>query len=143
MRRAPYCQWDVFGHPVYATHGDTNLDVGNPSKNINIEKIHTQMKTINLARISRELPPYKVFMTGHVHQGFHLPLPTADLVVNPALIPIDGYAEGSGYAFSRPGQTMYESTEHHPVGDLRFFHVEPKTFKDRSLDGIILPFRDF
>lgn len=141
--RTAYCEWEVFGNPVYKTHGDTNLNVGNPSKNINIDKIHNQMKTINLARIARGLKPYKVFGVGHVHQGMHLPLPTAELVVNPALIPVDGYAESEGYATSRPGQTLYESTEHHPVGDLRFLDVRPETLKDKSLDRIILPFKDF
>ncbi len=141
--RTAYCEWKVFGHPVYKTHGDTHLEVGNPSKNINIERIHSQMKTINLARVARGLKPYKVFGVGHVHQGMHLPLPTADLVVNPALIPVDGYAESVGYALSRPGQTLYESTEHHPVGDLRFLDVRPETLKDKSLDKVILPFRDF
>lgn len=141
--RTAYCEWEVFGHPVYKTHGDTHLEVGNPSKNINIERIHSQMKTINLARVARSLKPYKVFGVGHVHQGMHLPLPTADLIVNPALIPIDGYAESVGYALSRPGQTLYESTEHHPVGDLRFLDVRPETLKDKSLDRIILPFHDF
>lgn len=141
--RTAYCEWEVFGHPVYKTHGDTNLEVGNPSKNINIEKIDKQMKTINLARIARGLKPYKVFGVGHVHQGMHLPLPGSDLIVNPALIPIDGYAESVGYALSRPGQTLYESTETHPVGDLRFLDVPPTILKDRALDGIIIPFKDF
>lgn len=141
--RTAYCEWEVFGHPVYKTHGDTHFEVGNPSKSINIEKLEKQMKTINLARVHRGLKPYKVFGAGHVHQGAHLPLPTADLIVNPALIPIDGYAESVGYALSRPGQTLYESTEHHPVGDLRFLDVRPETLKDKSLDKIILPFQDF
>ncbi len=141
--RTAYCEWEVFGHPVYKTHGDTNLNVGNPSNSVGIDRIDKQMKTINLARVARGLKPYKVFGVGHVHQGMHLPLPTADLVINPALIPIDGYAESVGYALSRPGQTLYESTPNHPVGDLRFLDVPPSTLKDKSLDGIILPFHDF
>lgn len=141
--RTAYCEWEVFGHPVYKTHGDTNFEVGNPSKSINIEKLEKQMKTINLARVARRLKPYRVFGAGHVHQGAHIPLPTADLIVNPALIPIDGYAESVGYALSRPGQTLYESTEHHAVGDLRFLDVRPETLKDKSLDKVILPFKDF
>lgn len=141
--RTAYCEWEVFGHPVYKTHGDNNLYVGNPAKTISIGAIDKQMKTINLARVARGLKPYKVFGVGHVHQGMHLPLPTADLIINPALIPVDGYAESIGYAMTRPGQTLYESTEHHAVGDLRFLDVRPETFKDKALDRVILPFQDF
>jgi hypothetical protein len=141
--RTAYCEWEVFGHPVYKTHGDNSLQVGNPAKTVSIGHIDGQMKTINLARVHRGLKPYKVFGVGHVHQGMHLPLPTGDLVINPALIPVDGYAESVGYALTRPGQTLYESTERHPVGDLRFLDVPPSILKDKALDKVILPFKDF
>lgn len=141
--RTAYCEWEVFGHPVYKTHGDHSLNVGNPAKSVSISHIDGQMKTINLARVSRGLKPYKVFGVGHVHQGMHLPLPTGDLIINPALIPVDGYAESVGYALTRPGQTLYESTVKHPVGDLRFLDVGPDILKDASLSKIIVPFSDF
>jgi hypothetical protein len=141
--RTAYCEWEVFGHPVYSTHGDTGLNVGNPAKQVSIGSIDTQMKTINLARVARGLKPYKIFGIGHLHQGMHLPLPVADLIVNPCLIPVDGYSESIGYALTRPGQTLYESTAHHPVGDLRFLGVPPSVLQDRALSKIIVPFRDF
>jgi len=141
--RTPYCDWKIFGHRVYATHGDDNLNPGNPGKNIDISRLDAQMKTINLGEVQDHHQPYDLFIVGHVHQGLHLPLPVAELLVNPALIPVDGYARGRGYASSRPGQAMFESTKDHIVGDHRFLFTGPEVRKDRSLDKIILPFKDF
>lgn len=141
--RTAYCTWEAFGRPVYATHGDTNLHPGNPAKTISISSIDAQMKTIQLARVNQGLKPYEAFLCGHVHQGMHLPLPAGELVINPALIPVDGFASGVGYAGTRPGQVLFESTPHHVVGDLRFMYVGPDTLKDKSYDRVILPFSDF
>jgi hypothetical protein len=141
--RTSYAEWEALGHPFYATHGDTGLNTGNPSKRISIESLDSQMKTINLARIARHLSPYKVFLAGHIHQGMHLPLPVADLVTNPPLIPVDGFAEGVGYGISRPGQTLLETTSLYAVGDLRFLEVGSNILRDKSLDKVIVPFKDF
>jgi len=141
--RTAYCEWEAFGHPIYATHGDTGFSTGNPSRRVSVDALDAQMKTINLARVARKLKPYEAFLAGHIHQGMHLPLPVGELITNPPLIPVDGYSEGVGYALTRPGQTLFESTPKHVVGDLRFLHVEPETLKDRSLDKVIVPFRDF
>jgi len=141
--RTAYCEWTSFGHPNYFTHGDTGLNVGNPSRRINIDAIDSQMKTINLARVSQGKKPYEVFGVGHLHQGMHLPLPAGQLIINPAMTPVNGYAESVGYALSRPGQTLFECDKEHAVGDLRFMFIEPDMLKDKALSKIILPFQDF
>jgi hypothetical protein len=141
--RTPYCEWEVFGRRVYATHGDTNLNPGNPSRTVDVGNIYRQMTNINLAEFQAGRKQYEAFMCGHVHQGMHLPLPSGELVINPALIPIDGYTRGIGIANTKFGQVMFESTPEHVVGDLRFTFVDGEVFKDKSLDRVIAPFKDF
>jgi hypothetical protein len=141
--RTPFVQYEPFGHRIYATHGDTNLETGNPAKAINISRLDQQMKTINLAEVQAGNKPFEAFLVGHIHQGIHLPLPVAHLVANPALIPADGYARGVGYPVSRSGQVLFETTPDHVIGDLRFLDVTPETLKDKALDKVLRPFHDF
>lgn len=141
--RTPYCEYEVFQHRIYATHGDTHLNTGNPSKLIDIRNINRQMTDINLAEFQRGKKPYAAFVVGHVHQGLRMPLPAGELVINPALIPVDSYATCNGFVSSKNGQTLFESTAKNVVGDMRFMHVEPEILKDKSLDKVIVPFRDF
>lgn len=141
--RTAYCEWESLGHPFYSTHGDTHFYVGNPGQEVNISKLDRQIKTINLHRINIGAKPYEVFIVGHVHQGLYIPLPAGELIVNPALIPADGYAEGVGFPSTRNGQTVFETTEEHAVGDLRFLQIGKDVYNDSSLEGIISPFKDF
>jgi predicted phosphodiesterase len=141
--RTPQADIEVLGHRIYATHGDTNFRVGNPAKVIDIKSMDQQAQSINLKEFTDGRSPYKVFMTGHVHQGLHIPLPTADLVINPTLMPTEGFAKSIGYLLQRPGQVMFEVTRAYPVGDLRFFFVDSDTVKDAALDKVIAPFKDF
>jgi hypothetical protein len=141
--RTPYAEIDVLGHRIYATHGDTNFRVGNPAKVIDIKSMDQQAQSINLKEYTDGRAPYKVFMTGHVHQGLHIPLPTADLVINPTLLPTEGFAKSIGYLQQRPGQVMFEVTRRFPVGDLRFFFVDTDTLKDAALEKIVARFGDF
>lgn len=141
--RTPHCEWQTFGHRIYATHGDTNLNSGNPSKIIDVRNIHRQMADINLAEFRAHRRPYDAFLVGHMHQGLHMKLPAGWLIANPALIPVDGYARGVGFNSSDCGQILFESTPDHVVGDLRFMFVEPEVLKDKSLDKVIIPFKDF
>ena len=141
--RTAYAEWEVCGHAIYMTHGDNNLNVGNPAKVVSIDNINKQMNALALARQKKGLKPYAVFGVGHVHQGMSLPMPSGHLIINPAMMPVGGYAESVAYPISWPGQTMFETTKEHPVGDLRFLNVTLDHMSDRSLDKIIVPFRDF
>lgn len=141
--RTPQADIEVLGHRIYATHGDTNFRVGNPSKVIDMKSMDQQAQSINLKEYTDGRAPYDVFMTGHVHQGVHMPLPTADLVINPTLLPTDGFAKSIGYLLQRPGQVMFEVTKDYAVGDLRFFFVDKTTMKEAALDKVIAPFSDF
>jgi hypothetical protein len=141
--RTSQCSWEVFGHRVWADHGDYGFKTGNPAKSINVGKLNTQMQSINLAEVEYGRRPYSVFLAGHIHQGVHIPLPVGELITNPPLVPVDGFARGIGHHRTKSGQVMFESVPGYPVGDLRFQWITPEIMKDKSLDKIIIPFKDF
>lgn len=141
--RTPYNEYAPFNRRIYATHGDTNFQTGNVAKGVDIDRLVKQMNTINLAEMQSRHAPYEAFLAGHIHQGVHVPLPVAELVTNPALLPADGYSQSIGYLNSKTGSVLFESTQDHVVGDLRFLFVDNSVHDDAALDRLIQPFCDF
>lgn len=137
--KQPYSTIPVFDTHLFLTHGDTVLDVGNPGKALNMAQIDYQMAKINSSNIYGA-DRYAVFAIGHVHQGVHASLASGDLIINPPLVPQDGYAQSKGY-HSQCGQTLWESVEGYPVGDLRVIRVGDAEDQDESLEQIIKPAR--
>lgn len=134
--RTPYSAVDVFGSKIFATHGDTVLNVGNPGKSLRIDRIAAQIDSINSTR--RYGSAFDVFLCGHVHQAVSMPVSGAHLLINGALTPPDGFADSLGL-FSRSGQHLWESVEGYPVGDQRLVLVGARDDADEKLDGVITP----
>lgn len=140
--RSAWIIYECFGANYFATHGDNVLNIGNPSSNLNIKSIETQINSINAS-----LPVEQqcdVFMMGHVHTRVLTTLGNGvELIINPPLIPADEYAHSIGIFQSQTGQQLIESVPGYPSGDSRFLRVDIKTDSDASLDKIIVPFQDF
>lgn len=129
-----------FNERAYVTHGDTNLDTGQPGQNVKIGALVNQMNRINIGEVSRGLKPFRLFMAGHVHVGALIQIPGGyHLMINPALNPKDAYGLQFGHG-QACGQTLFESVADHIVGDYRLIEVNSKTDSDESLDKIIEPF---
>jgi hypothetical protein len=62
------------------------------------------------------------------------------LGVNGCLSGLDPYAVSIGIFDSNPTQQIFEVTEKHAVGDVRFIQVKSAD-KDAALDKIIKPFK--
>lgn len=138
--RTPYIEYAPFeGQRVYATHGDTCLDAGNPGKSINTTHLENQMLRINQGESARGLKPFGLFIVGHVHTGSLSHPATGDMLTNGCLIPPDPYSVSIGYTSTKNGQYLLESTPHRIVGDSRFLEVTQETDKDESLDALIQP----
>jgi hypothetical protein len=138
--RTAYIEHHPFPHQrVYLTHGDTNLNPGNPGKSINVSSLETQMLRINDGETSRDLKPFGLFVVGHVHIGSLTHVATGDLITNGCLIPPDPYAISVGYTSTKNGQYLWESTKTRLVGDSRFLEVDRNTDKDADLDKLITP----
>jgi hypothetical protein len=134
----PWVVYDALGHKVYATHGDTNLNVGNPGNTISIRSIETQINRLNSSLKDDE--KYAVFALGHVHLSLSTQLPNgAFLILNGALVPPNSFAQTFSIMNSPQNQVMWETTEDHAVGDQRFINASGAE-KDSSLDEIIKPF---
>ena len=134
----PWVEYKACGHRVYVTHGDTNLNVGNPGNTISIKSLETQINRLNSALKDDE--KYAVFAHGHVHLALSTHLPNgAHLFMNGPLVPPNPFAQTLGIIKSPQNQVMWESTEKFAVGDQRFINANGAE-TDASLDKIIVPF---
>ena len=135
----PWITYKAQGHNVYATHGDTNLNPGNPGSKVDIKGLENQTNKINASLSDRD--EYAVFAVGHVHHAFVTTLSNAThLITNGALVPPNSYAQTLNIMESQQIQVLWETTPEYPVGDFRFINVT-KSGKDKSLDKVIKPFK--
>lgn len=135
----PYITFDSFGMKVFATHGDTVFEVGQMWNVISVNNLERQINRINASQPNKE--EYKLFFVGHIHMGSLVHLPNhVKLITNGALIPSDDYAQSIGMFENTCGQTLWESTPGHVVGDYRFIEVDGAD-ADASLDLLIKPFK--
>jgi hypothetical protein len=134
----PWAVYEACGHKVYVTHGDTNLNVGNPGNTISIRSLETQINRLNSSLKDDE--KYAIFAIGHVHLALSTQLPNgAFLIMNGPLVPPNSFAQTLGIMKSPQNQVMWESTPDFAVGDQRFINAAGAE-SDASLDKIITPF---
>ena len=140
--KTPYVEYKVLGHSVFATHGDTVLKIGNPGKNINVTNFENQITKMNNNR------PYndkiKIGICGHMHCASISNLNTGVVMItNGTLQALGQYEVSLGFMENRASQTLFEMTEEHALGDIRFLRVGLKEDKNAELDKIIKPFTGF
>jgi hypothetical protein len=63
--KTPFNVYDVLGHKIFTTHGDTTLKPGNPGKSLNISSMENQINKINSSL--KDLEEIKVAIVGHTH----------------------------------------------------------------------------
>jgi hypothetical protein len=139
----PYYVYDSLGHPIFITHGDTIVNVGNPGSMIDAKSIDQKINSINATRARGQL--VEAVAVGHVHVSSRLRLPSGVVVfTNGALVPPDGFmVNGLGRLESVCSQTLWESTEQYVAGDYRELTVDETTDADATLDKVITPFHAF
>ncbi len=136
--KTPWVEYPVFNNRVFATHGDTVLNIGNPGNQIKVSAIERQVNRINASLPDSQ--EYSVFVLGHVHVGSVSHLPNGSVVVtNGTLMPQDSFAVSIGLIESVCGQYLWESVPGHPFGDSRFIVVNKSHDIDQRLDKIIKP----
>lgn len=142
ITRKPFVTFKSFDRSCFGTHGDTVLNPGWPSQNINAKSLEVQINRINASLNDAE--EYKLFFCGHVHTGMVLYMGNgAVFITNGALIPSDQYSTSIGLFENQCGQMMWESTAEELISSSHFIRVGIETDQDASLDRIIQPFRDF
>ncbi len=137
--KTPWVSYSAQGHMTYVSHGDTHLNPGNPGGKIDTRSLENQTNKINAALT--DATEYKVFALGHVHQAMVTALSNgAILITNGALVPPNEFAQSLNIMECQQIQTLWESTDKYPVGDLRFINVTD--YEDNTeLDKIITPFK--
>ncbi len=136
--KTPFIVYNTLGHKVFATHGDTVLNAGNPGKSINTAKLEAQLNKINATLKDDE--EIQVAIVGHTHVSSvsHLGNGTV-MLTNGALPPVDPYAVSLGILENQASQTLFETTPDHALGDIRFIRVGLNEDQNKELDKFITP----
>lgn len=139
--KTPFFTVDYWGKKAFFTHGDTVIDAGYPAKSINVKSLQAQIDHIN-GQVDSSTSRYHVVGVGHVHTASVTHLSNgAKLITNGCLIPSDAYALSIGIFNVVCGQWGWESVPGHPVGDMRYFDIDPLTVDDnKDLEGIVTPY---
>lgn len=136
--KTPFSMYEVLGHKVFATHGDTVINPGNPGKSINIQRLENQINKINASL--KDNDEVKLVFVGHTHCASVSDLSSGSaLITNGCLPPVDPYAVSLGILENRSSQTLIESVQDYPLGDVRLIRVGLKQDNDKSLDKIVKP----
>jgi hypothetical protein len=128
---------DLYGSKLLLTHGDTEPGFGDPDSAS--EKNAATMAQINSSMIYGE--QFACYAVGHWHKGRYLATRDPQGIFNGALVPPNGHARSNRMIGEKQGQTLWESVEGYPIGDLRFVVVGPAQDKDERLGLMIPPFR--
>jgi hypothetical protein len=136
--KRPYYTVDVFGNKVFATHGDTVFNIGNPGKSIDTKSFFHQICRWNSAKNIGG--PFKLFIAGHMHIASITNLPGEIIMMtNGCLVPPDSYALSIGIPDAINGQYLFESTKDYVCGDQRFVRVSDAD-NDSEYNRIIKPY---
>jgi UDP-2,3-diacylglucosamine pyrophosphatase LpxH len=137
---SPFAIFEAQGHNFFVTHGDTVINVGNPGKAINIGSINNQVNKLNASHLGGN-KKFAGVIIGHVHTPtLQLMESGCMLIINGCLSGLDPYANSIGIFDSNPTQQIFEVTEKHAVGDVRFIQVKDAD-NNTALDNIIEPFK--
>lgn len=138
--KTPWVIYEALGHKMYVTHGDTNMNVGNPNTSLSIKQIETTVNRLNSSLKDDE--KFEVVAIGHVHLAVAVHLPNGTyLFMNGPLVPSNSFAQTFGNMNGPQDQIIWETTEKFPVGDQRFINAAGAE-SDASLDEIIQPFTE-
>lgn len=137
LNKSHYIQHSVAGHSIFATHGDTVMNVGSPNKSINVRGVESI-----LARLKGNFDhSVKVFLCGHTHSPMVLPMSNGTyLIMNGALVPSDEFASTQGWLTTATGQWGWLTNEKRAAYDFRLHEVGPEQDKDAELNRIIKPY---
>jgi hypothetical protein len=139
---AAFSTFEIFGSWYYATHGDTDLHTGNPGQGIPVGRLNAEANEIN-ARLTPE-KRISVFFAAHAHTYANARLGAgAEIFVNGPMTPLNSYAHSISVYHGNSSQTMIEAVPGHPVGDRCPIDLDEKVYRDKSLDRLIQPFKEF
>ena len=133
---APFGIFEAQGHTYFVTHSDTVINAGNPGSALQMKSINNQINKLNASELGGEAK-FAAVICGHIHTPtVQLMESGCMLILNGCLSGLDPFALSIGIFDSNPTQQLFEATEKHAVGDMRFIQVKGAD-KDASLDAII------
>jgi hypothetical protein len=133
---SPFAIVKAQGHHYFVTHSDTVINVGNPGAALNMKSINNQINKLNASELGGSAK-FDAVICGHIHVATMQLMESGCMsIFNGCLSGLDPYALSIGIFDSNPTQQLFEATEKHAVGDVRFIQVKSAD-NDASLDKII------
>ena len=120
--KTPHTEFDVLGHRIFMTHGDTVLRSGWVSKNLQIARITNDVRALQASHTEK---PISAVLLGHVHVPLNTTLDNGvELIINGTGSGTDPYAQSLGIFNNNPCQIIFEATEDYVVGDFRKVYLK-------------------
>lgn len=116
-------------------HGDTEPKIFGPD---HVNQNRAEMQKHMVLKTFGET--FDVATWGHQHVARNIP-GTPHIIINPALIPPNGYALAEGYVGEVCGVSIWEAVPGHPVGNYLCLQVGPQHDRDTALGKLVTPFR--
>lgn len=130
---------NTIGGRIMGVHGDTVFSaIGNPGKSINTAALTHQIESFNAGEIKKGNSPIACVIGGHVHVKMEMSTQNGiEVVTNASLSGIDAYCNSISLNYSKPSQTIIESTKRFAKGDVRRVEFDKSVDEDSKLDKII------
>jgi predicted phosphodiesterase len=136
--KTPYATWEMCGKRFLATHGDTVIQAGTPSKSVQLDKIYGQIWRFEASEAVNGR--FDAIMIGHLHFAslFRVPgrSPHAFLNINGSVVGRSAWTQAMGFAAGPPSQCFWETTSDHAVGDFRIADLD-RADDDARWDDVI------
>lgn len=136
--KTPFTCFDVCGHMIFATHGDTVINVGSPGKSLNLDNIVRQVLGIQVSEILPSRPD--VVMLGHYHvpSWFRIPNgPTnSHLTINGSASGLSPFGNSIGIYSGTPVQTFFVVSKEKAVDGFHMVNLN-EADKDEMYEQIV------
>jgi hypothetical protein len=139
--KTPYAAWEMCGKRFLATHGDTVIQAGTPSKSVQLDKIYGQIWRFEASEAAGGR--FDAILLGHLHFAslFRVPgrSPHAFLNINGSVVGRSAWTQAMGFAAGPPSQCFWETTSEHAIGDFRIADLDRADDDPRWDDVIATP----
>jgi hypothetical protein len=136
--KTPYAAWEMCGKRFLATHGDTVIQAGTPSKSIQLDKIYGQIWRFEASEAAGGR--FDAVMIGHLHFPTLVRVPGraphAFLNINGSVVGRSAWTQAMGFAAGPPSQCFWETTSEHAIGDFRIADLD-RADDDPRWDAVI------
>jgi predicted phosphodiesterase len=138
--KSAFVKFSIYGANYFITHGDTELEPGDPGTVIQTHRLEAQANRMNAPLAVED--KISVFIVGHCHTAAWVQLGGgAQIFTNGPMTPVNTFAHSIARYHGHSSQYMAESVPGRPVGYRCPIDIDERVYRDASLDALIPTFK--